>query len=163
MSIKLLRIDDRLIHGQVASSWLRSVGAEQVICVDDKAAVDPIQQQVLKMAAPDLRVHIFSVDEFLNILKNHPINRSTFLIATNTIDVVRMFDAGLDLKSVNFGGMRARKGDHAYGHDLSFTDEEFVALNQLLDKGIDVTYQIAAYNDAVPILEKIEEVSKSNE
>ncbi|CAM3653467.1 PTS sugar transporter subunit IIB [Erysipelothrix urinaevulpis] len=163
MSIKLLRIDDRLIHGQVASSWLRHVGADQVICVDDVAASNPVQQQVLKMAAPDLKVHIFSVDEFINILQNHPIKRSTFLILTNTVDVLRLLEAGLDLETINFGGMRSKEGRIAYDHDLSFTDEELKALDAILAKGVDVTYQIAAYNDAVPIKDKLAEVKNKNE
>lgn len=163
MSIKLIRIDDRLIHGQVASSWLRHVNADQVICVDDKAASNPVQQQVLKMAAPDLKVHVFSVDEFINIINNHPIKRSTFVLLTNTVDALKLVESGLDTQYINFGGMRSSENRIAYDHDLCFTKEEEKALNDLLDKGVKIEYQIAAYNKAVPILEKLKEVSESNE
>lgn len=47
MAIKWIRIDDRLIHGQVATSWLRHVNAEQIICISDAAAKNPVQAQVL--------------------------------------------------------------------------------------------------------------------
>ena len=163
MSIKLLRIDDRLIHGQVASSWLRHVGADQVICVDDVAASNPVQQQVLKMAAPDLKVHIFSVDEFIHIMKNHPIKRTTFLLATNTVDVLKLLQNGLDLDYINFGGMRSAEDRKSYDHDLSFSPAEMEALVEIIDSGVEVEYKIAAYDQGVPINKKLEEVMGKDE
>ena len=77
MAIKWIRIDDRLIHGQVATSWLRHVNAEQIICISDKAASNPVQIQVLKMAVPDVVLHVFSVDQFIKIYRENPIDRKS--------------------------------------------------------------------------------------
>ena len=55
MSIRLVRVDDRLIHGQVVAVWLRSVGADRIVIVDDRVAADPFLVEVLTLAAPSDR------------------------------------------------------------------------------------------------------------
>jgi PTS system mannose-specific IIB component len=156
MAIKWIRIDDRLIHGQVATSWLRHVNAEQIICISDKAANNPVQIQVLKMAVPDIILHVFSVDHFIKVYRENPIRKSTFLLMESTLDALRLVEGGVDMPYINYGGMRSREGRFSYFHDLCFSKEEEDALYKLLDKGIKVEYQIAAFHAPTPLLEMIE-------
>lgn len=151
MAIKWIRIDDRLIHGQVATSWLRHVNAEQIICISDAAAKNPVQAQVLKMAAPDLIVHVFGVQQFVNIYKKNPIKKSTFMILGSTADALALKKGGIPIDYINYGGMRKRVNRHSYAHDLSFTEEEETALYELLAMGVDVEYQIAAFDEPVSL------------
>lgn len=151
MAIKWIRIDDRLIHGQVATSWLRHVNAEQIICISDAAAKNPVQAQVLKMAAPDLIVHVFGVQQFVNIYKKNPIKKSTFMILGSTADALALKKGGIPIDYINYGGMRKRADRHSYAHDLSFTEEEETALYELLAMGVDVEYQIAAFDEPVSL------------
>lgn len=151
MAIKWIRIDDRLIHGQVATSWLRHVNAEQVICVNDAAAKNPVQAQVLKMAAPDLIVHVFGVEQFVNICKKTPIKKSTFLILGSTSDALALVKGGIPMEYINYGGMRSKAGRISYEHDLSFSPEEEAALEELIQLGIKVEYQIAAFDEPTPL------------
>ena len=84
MAIEFVRIDDRLIHGQVATTWVKKYDIEQIIIVNDKVAGDKIQQSVLKMSAPpELKVAIFGVDKFTEVYNSNPIKRRTMLIYTN--------------------------------------------------------------------------------
>lgn len=152
MAIEWVRIDDRLIHGQVASSWLSHVAAEQVIVVSDGAATNPVQAQVLKMAATSYTVHIFEVDKFIRVYQKNPIKRKTFLLIDSTLDLLRLIEGGVDIKQVNFGGMRAREDRTiSYGFDLCFSPEEEKALDKLLDSGLKIDYQMAAYDAPVPL------------
>ena len=161
MAIQWTRIDDRLIHGQVASSWLRHVGAEQIICVSDSAASNPVQAQVLKMAAPGYIVHVFGVDKFVRVYQKNPIKKSTFLILGSTADLLKLIEGGVAIDSVNYGGMRARDDRTIrYDHDLCFTPEEETALNTLLEQGIKIDYQMAAYDAPTPLIDYIAQVKK---
>lgn len=147
MAIEWIRIDDRLIHGQVASSWLRHVGAEQIICISDSAVANPVQEQVLKMAAPGYIVHVFGVDKFIRVYHKNPIKKSTFLILGSTDDLLKLKKGDVDINSVNFGGMRAKTGRTIrYDHDLCFSPQEEKALNELLELGVKIDYQMAAYD-----------------
>ena len=81
-NIELVRIDDRMLHGQVVSTWLKDYNIEQVLIINDKAANDPIQKSVAGLAAPkEVKVHLFGVDQFIDILKKTPIKRKTMLIS----------------------------------------------------------------------------------
>ncbi len=161
MAIQWIRIDDRLIHGQVASSWLRHVGAEQIICVSDSAASNPVQAQVLKMAAPGYMVHVFGVDKFIRVYQKNPIKKSTFLILGSTDDLLKLKEGGVDVTEVNYGGMRERNDRTIrYDHDLCFTPEEEEALKTLVDSGVKIDYQMAAYDAPTPLLAYISQVKK---
>jgi len=140
MPIKWTRIDDRLIHGQVASSWLRHVGAEQIYIV-----------------------HVFGVDKFVRVYQKNPIKKTTFLILTSTLDLLHLIEGGVDIKSVNFGGMRERKERTIrYNNDLCFTHEEKDALDKLVDSGLEINFQMAAYDAPIPIKEYIQQVQGKN-
>ena len=52
MAIDFVRIDDRLVHGQVATTWIKKYEIEQVIVINDLLANDPVQKSVLEMTAP---------------------------------------------------------------------------------------------------------------
>ena len=69
MAVRLVNIDDRLIHGQVATTWIKDYGIESVIIVNDAVANDPIQKSVAGLAVPGIKVSIFGVDQFLDVLK----------------------------------------------------------------------------------------------
>ncbi|MCI6843373.1 MAG: PTS sugar transporter subunit IIB, partial [Coriobacteriaceae bacterium] len=69
MALKLVDIDDRLIHGQLASTWIPDFGIESVIIVDDKVASDPVQKSVAGLAVPKVKVSVFSVEKFIQVLK----------------------------------------------------------------------------------------------
>lgn len=156
MAIKWIRIDDRLIHGQVATYWLRKINATQVICVSDTAAANPVQMKMLQMAAPDLKVHVFSVDKFIHVYQKNPIKRDTFLICGSTSDALRMKEGGVPIDYINFGGMRTRPGRISYAHDLCFTEQEEHDLHKLLDGGTEIDYQVDAHGDALPLLEVLQ-------
>lgn len=150
MAITVTRIDDRLIHGQTASSWLSYVGAEQIICISDSAVANPIQAQVLKMAATNYIVHIFGVEQFIKIYNNNPIKRSTFLILESSADALELINNGVNVERINFGGMRARADRTiSYAHDLCFTQKELDAIDELYNLGIKLEYQVAAYDAPV--------------
>ena len=59
MAVRLVNIDDRLIHGQVATTWIKDYGIESVIIVNDAVANDPIQKSVAGLAVPGIKVSIF--------------------------------------------------------------------------------------------------------
>lgn len=143
MSIKLVRIDDRLIHGQVATTWIKNYGVEQVLIIDDKAKADPMQQSVANFAAPQgVKVIIFGVEQFINIIKKNEIKKATLLLFTNSIDVLRVVNAGLDISEVNAGGMRFNETRKRVTKAISVTAEEHQAFLDLISKGIHVNVQM---------------------
>ena len=147
-NIVLVRIDDRMLHGQVVSTWLKDYGIEQVLIINDKAANDPIQKSVAGLAAPkDVRVHLFGVEQFIDILKKTPIKRKTMLIFTTSTDVLKLVENGLEIKEVNVGGMRYNESRKRLSKAVSVTSEEEEAFKKLIEKDIKVFIQMIPKSD----------------
>lgn len=143
MAIELVRIDDRLIHGQVATTWTRNYDIEQILIINDEAKNDPVQHAVANFAVPDgVKVVIFGVSQFAEIMKKNPIKRRTMLLFTNPIDIWFLVERGLEIKEVNAGGMRFKEGKTQISKAISVTEEERMAFNNLLAAGIPINVQM---------------------
>ncbi|WP_294829650.1 PTS sugar transporter subunit IIB [uncultured Gilliamella sp.] len=155
MPINVARIDDRLIHGQVITTWVKNYDIEQVLVINDKVANDKVQQSVLTMSAPaGLKVLVFGVQQFIEILKKTPIKKRTMLLFTNSIDVDVMVSAGLELEKLNVGGMRMQNGRHQLSRAVSVTPEEELAFKNLINKNVIVEVQMVP-KDPIVLLKSL--------
>lgn len=152
MSINVARIDDRLIHGQVITTWVKNFDIEQVIIVNDKVANDTVQQSVLTMAAPpDLKVVVFGVDKFIEVLKKAEIKRRTMLLFTNSIDVNKLVESGLKLEKLNVGGMHMQEGRRNLSRAVAVTPEEEHAFRSLINNNVAVEIQMVPKDPIVEL------------
>lgn len=152
MPINVARIDDRLIHGQVITTWVKNYDIEQVLIINDKVAADKVQQSVLTMSAPPgLKVLVFGVQQFIDILKKTPIKKRTMLLFTNSIDVNTLVDGGLELEILNVGGMRMQDGRRQLSRAVSVSPEEEQAFNNIIAKHINVQVQMVPKDPVVEL------------
>ncbi|MCR4633341.1 MAG: PTS sugar transporter subunit IIB [Erysipelotrichaceae bacterium] len=107
--IKHLRIDNRLIHGQVAVTWMNSIGADKIIVCNDKVAADPIQKMALPMAARGNTVYVFSVAETIKYAQDHP-DETMFVICKFPSDALQVLESGVEVKEVNVGNAAPIQG-----------------------------------------------------
>lgn len=143
MAVELVRIDDRLIHGQVATTWTRNYEIEQILIIDDKTRNDPVAQSVANYAVPaGVKVMIFGVDQFANVMKKTEIKKRTMLLFTNPIDILKLVNDGLQIKEVNAGGMRFNEKRKRLSKAISVTEAEDQAFQELMDKGIHINVQM---------------------
>lgn len=143
MAIELVRIDDRLIHGQVATTWTRNYDIEQILIINDVAKNDPVQHSVANFAVPaGVKVMIFGVKQFSEVMKKSEIKKRTMLLFTNPIDIKFLVDEGLRISEVNAGGMRFRDGRKRLEKAISVTDGEHQAFLDLMSKGIHINVQM---------------------
>ncbi len=100
--IKHLRIDNRLIHGQVAVTWMRRINADAIVVVNDDVAKDRIQKMALPLAARDAKVLVLSHQGLQDLVKEHP-DMTLFVIAKFPTDALRILESGLEVDEVNVG------------------------------------------------------------
>lgn len=153
MAIELVNIDDRLIHGQIVTSWVAKNNIESIIVVNDKVAKDPVQRKIVGLAAPGKTINLFGVEEFIGILKKTEIKKRTMLIFTNPMDVLTMVEAGVDIPVVNISGMRFEGDRQRVRKNVSVNSDEIEAIKVLLDKGVDVSAQTTLNDDRVSMRE----------
>ncbi|WP_152657546.1 PTS sugar transporter subunit IIB [Oceanobacillus sp. CFH 90083] len=150
------RIDDRLIHGQVVTTWVNMHKIEQIVVLNDKIGNDATQKNILTMAAPSgIKVRAFPVKKFAEIIKKQKITRRTMLLFTTSEDVLEAVENGVPIDDLNVGGMRYREGREKVSKALSVTSEEREAFKELLEKGLNITVQMVPNDEKVDLREVI--------
>ena len=102
-----LRVDERLIHGQIAMVWSRALNLHGIIVANDEVAADQTQQMALKMAVPSgVKVLIRSVDNVAEILQDPRIHQTRVLVLVKTVtDALRLAEKVPNLKYLNIGNV----------------------------------------------------------
>lgn len=141
MPLKLVDIDDRLIHGQVATTWIPDNGIESVIIVNDACANDPVQRSVVGLAVPGIKVTIFTVQKFIEVLKKTTLKKVTLVLFGNPVDALELRKNGLEFDYLNVSGMRFNDKRQRIHKNMSVTAEEKAAFEELERMGVDCWMQ----------------------
>ncbi|MBQ6493582.1 MAG: PTS sugar transporter subunit IIB [Erysipelotrichaceae bacterium] len=150
-----LRIDNRLIHGQVAVTWMNSIGADKIIVCNDKVAADPIQKMALPMAARGNTVYVFSVDETIQYAKDHP-DETMFVIAKFPSDALQILESGVEVKDVNVGNAAPIQGTtyKMVTKSIAVTEEDAKAYRRIAElRGGVLTSRLTTMNETENFLE----------
>lgn len=140
MEIAFCRIDDRLIHGQVATVWTKMTGCNRIMCVNDNVAQDEMRKKLLiQVAPPGIKAYVVPVDKAVAAYKDPKYDSfKTLFLFTNPADVVRAVKGGIPFKSVNLGGKCFKDGDTLISQAVAVNAEDVKAIRELLDMGIEV-------------------------
>ena len=140
MEIAFCRIDDRLIHGQVATVWSKVTGCNRIMCVSDEVAKDELRKKLLlQVVPPGLKGYVIPVDKAVEAYKNPKYNSfKTLFLFTNPTDVLRAVKGGIPFKSVNLGGKCFKDGDTLISQAVSVNAEDVKAIKELVGMGIEV-------------------------
>jgi PTS system mannose-specific IIB component len=106
-NIALVRVDCRLVHGQILEAWVPFIQAGYIIVVDDKVASDSFFETVIRMAVPsDIEVIVSSVEEFAQNFKfSHSGSRKAMVLFSNVADAYRAFQKGFRFDRLNIGNI----------------------------------------------------------
>ena len=139
-----IRIDDRLIHGQVATRWATGLKVNRIMIIDDAVAVNETEKSILRMAAPaGVNTSILQFEKALANIKNgNYAGQRVMLVVKSPVILVKMMEAGINLLPVNIGNMSNRPGTTQYKKSISMTEDEKAAVEKLLQSGIKVTAQM---------------------
>jgi PTS system mannose-specific IIB component len=138
------RIDERLIHGQVAGIWSSSLNTQRFLVVNDEASKDELQRETLRMAAPStMRLSVLPVKEAVRALESRRYGRQrVFLLFKNVNDVERFLERGGKLETLTVGNISGGKeGEKQLTSSVYVTPEEIATLKQIADKGVTITAQ----------------------
>ena len=150
MAVEFVRVDDRLLHGQVVTTWVKTLQLEQCIVVNDAIAGDKFQQSLLEMAAPEgMRVVFFTPEKFAEVAAQNPIKRRTMLLFNHPRDVLRIIDLGYKPNALNIGGMKNNGKQRQITKAVAVDDEDTAVLQAIVNAGVPVTIQMVPADSAV--------------
>ncbi|QQO64288.1 PTS mannose transporter subunit IIAB [Providencia manganoxydans] len=160
MVIALARIDDRLIHGQVATRWTKETRVKRIIVVSDEVAKDEVRSTLLKQVAPPgVSAHVVDVAKCIRVYNNPKYaGERVMLLFTNPTDVERLVEAGVDIKSVNIGGMAFHEGKTQVTNAVSINQKDIDAFNYLNSKNIELEVRKVSSDSKVQMMDLIKKL-----
>lgn len=157
MILALNRIDDRLIHGQVVTSWSKETDCSRIIVVNDEVVKDTIRKTLLEQVAPPgIKASVVGVDKAIRVINNPKYaNDVVLLLFTNPTDVLRLVEGGIDIKSVNVGGMSFKEGKQQITGAISVDEKDKEAFKALAEKGIEIEVRKVASDSKGELISKL--------
>jgi PTS system mannose-specific IIB component len=146
MSLRLVRIDDRLIHGQVVAGWLRALGAQRIVIVDDATSRDEFLREVLTLAAPQgVPVEVHDVASgAARCIDLAASQEPVIVLARSPRTVLALRQAGVPIEVVDLGGLGAGPGRRRLHRTISVSADELAELRELEQLGTRVEIRIVA-------------------
>ena len=137
--IVLTRIDARLIHGQVATQWCGSVGANLLLVANDDVAVNEMRQGLMNMAAPAYaQTRFFSIEKTCAIISKASPQQHIAIICDCPQDVLRLVEGGVPIKKVNIGNMHMAEGKRQVATSVAVNDDDVKNKKKLQDLGVEL-------------------------
>ena len=140
MNINVFRIDDRLIHGQIITKWIKDANAKMIMVVDDKAAGDKTQQMILKFAVPaGIKLEILSKEAAVKRVAEDTTNTNVLMLVRNPKEANALVEMGLKVDRIIIGNISNSKSEVARTKLLDYIYVEpadVEAIKSLNDKGI---------------------------
>ena len=161
MQLGLVRIDDRLIHGQVATRWTKETRVTRIIVVSDEVAADEVRKTLLKQVAPPgVTAHVVDVAKMLRVYANpNYAGERVMLLFTNPSDVLRVVEGGMAIQTVNIGGMAYRQGKTMVTNAVSVDQQDIDAFTQLAAKGIELEVRKVSSDTRLGMIDLLNKVS----
>ena len=152
-NIALIRIDDRLIHGQVMTGWAKVTLANRIVIIDDLVSQEPFMKSVLEMAAPPgMAVDVYSVEQAeAELVKESPAAERTIVLVKSPLTLKTFVDKGILTREVIVGGIGMAPGRKTLYRNIAASKEEVEAFKALVSRGVKVFIQVVPDDRKVDI------------
>jgi len=150
-AIQLLRVDNRLIHGQVTAFWVRSLSCNRAVIIDDGIPADKFLRKILIMAMPpSTKLSIYTSEEAAARWREDQFGPGKVMVIFKDImGAKKALDAGLPFSALQIGGTAHTTGQKQVHGPIYLSEDEARTLDDLERGGIQITFQVLAEHKAV--------------
>ncbi len=141
--IQLLRVDHRLLHGQVVFSWCSQLNPNCILIANDAVVNDEVRKAALKLGKPsNAKLVIKSIEDSIQAINAGKTDKYSLMIVTgNVSDAVKLANSCEQIKNINLGGTKATSETHPLSNMVHVTEEEEKLLKKAVTDGIEVFIQ----------------------
>lgn len=137
--IVLCRIDNRLIHGQVATQWSGSIGANLLLVANDEVSGNKLRQGLMDMAAPSYaQTRYWTIEKTISTIDKASPKQHIFIVCENPQDVLKLVEGGVPIKKVNIGNMHMAEGKRQVAGSVAVDDADVAAFKKLRELGVEL-------------------------
>jgi mannose/fructose/N-acetylgalactosamine-specific phosphotransferase system component IIB len=160
MAVVHMRIDNRLIHGQVTVSWVGHVDARHIVVTNDEVAADEMQRLILPQAARGVKTSVLSVADTLAYCGNGAAaDERVFVVAKLPSDALALVEGGLEPQEINVGNQAPTPGTKftMVTRSVAVTPDDAATYRSIAAKGFPVQQRMMPTDRPVDFLRAIEE------
>lgn len=147
--LKMVRIDYRMVHGQIVAKWIKFRPVDRLILADDALVDDPFMGDIYKMAVPDREVDIVKLADVKEAIDRK--DDTVMLIFKDVDTAYAAFKAGLELPELNAGAIQNNPKRKTVLQGVALSAEEYDKLAEIKASGVNVFMQPIPENDPVGI------------
>lgn len=147
--IKMVRIDYRMVHGQIVAKWIKFRPIDRLILADDALVDDSFMGDIYKMAVPQKDVDIVKLTDIQEALDKK--DDTVMLIFKDVKAAYTAIKNGLKLPELNVGAVQNGKGRKSVSQGVSLSKDEYDMLKELKDSGLNVYLQPIPENDPIDL------------
>ncbi len=137
--IKLLRVDHRLLHGQVAFSWTSAIGADCILIACDAVMKDDLRKTSIKLAKPNgVKLVIKNIEDSISAIKSGVTDKYRLFIVVESIQDAKSIAEACEIKEINLGGTKATPETRNISKAMNVTKEEEQMIRDMVKNGIKV-------------------------
>lgn len=141
-NIVLCRIDNRLVHGQVATQWCGVVGANLILVANDDVASNELRQGLMDMCAPSYcTTRYWSIQKTIDNIHRASDAQKIALICETPQDVLKLVEGGVPIKQLNVGNMHMSDGKRQVATSVAVDDADVAAFKKLRELGVEIFIQ----------------------
>lgn len=138
--IKLVRVDHRLLHGQVAFSWTSALSADCILIANDDVVKDELRKTTMKLAQPHgVKLVIKNMEDSIAAINSGVTDKYKLLIVVESIqDAYALVKGCPQVKAINLGGTKAKEGTRNISKAINVLPQEETLLREMIQAGIEV-------------------------
>lgn len=152
-NVLITRIDDRLIHGQVVTAWIKVYPINKILIIDDELSKNQLMLRIYKAAAPaGVEVILMNQADAAEFLLDEPLKGENIMVLVKVPEVIEMMiEKGLRISKVILGGMGATEKRKRFNRNVSASDDEVASFKRIIEKGIAIIYQLVPNDREVDV------------
>ena len=147
--LNMVRVDYRMVHGQIVAKWINFRPVDRLILADDSLVDDPFMGDIYRMAVPDREVDIVKLGDVQTAIDRK--NDTVLLIFKDVASAYTVYKNGLQLPELNVGAVQNSAQRKAVVQGVALTVEEYEKLSEMKAEGVNVFLQPIPENDPVSL------------
>ena len=159
--LKLIRVDERLLHGQVAIGWTSNSGANTILVANDEAQKDKVKAMALDLAKPSgVKLYIRSVAESGPIVEKFAsAKKAQVLVLVRTVqDALKLIkNSNGVIKELNVGGLKFEDGKKKLNDYVAVSDQDIADLKTIQELGVNLDFRMLPRDKKLSLADLLKE------
>jgi fructoselysine/glucoselysine PTS system EIIB component len=150
--IRLLRVDHRLLHGQVAVSWSQNLDIDSILIANDDVPKDELRKTTIKLAKPQgIKLVIKTINDAIASIQSGATDPyKLFIVVEKVEDAYRLAKSCPEIKHINLGGTKRKEGTRSISNTVNVSNPDEQMLKELLNDGVEVEIRIVPGDKKIP-------------